>query len=214
MASPYREEETERSKLEVDAAPARRVRRAAAATAAIGVSIGATTPLLGLGAAALGGGVALLGLLLLRETARGAFKGPCPACGATIAEIDAACELVGCPACGEYAAARSGSLRALRDDFVARTPEFPIPLAPELPALPAICAQCGAANAARLVPVEGQTPLARAGSPTYAASDRIVLVPHCEVHRDGAALTPGALRVRSYAFWLGARSSAGAAALG
>lgn len=207
VGSPYRSDETEGRKLEPDPAPARRVRRAAAAAAFAGVSIGATTPVLGLGAAALGAGVALLGLFLLREATGGAMKAPCPSCGAQIGEVDPAVEAVLCASCGEYARTKNGALVALREEHVADAPLFAIPIAVEVPTLPPVCAECGAPAAGRLVPVEAPSYPGRVNHSFSMAGEPVVLVPHCDRHRNGAEVSSTTLRVRSYAFWLATRAA-------
>lgn len=212
VGSPYRSEETSTRKLERDEGPARRVRRAAAATALIGASIGATTPLLGLGAAALGGGVALLGLLLLRDVRHVAMKAPCPSCGAEIGDIDPSLQAVLCPTCETYVGSREGGLFLLRDTFVADAPLFEIPLALAVASLPQICAECGEEGALRLVPLETRA-IALLGEGDGGDLDGgprpVVRVPHCSRHVAGAVISGiGPLRVRSHAFWLETRARA------
>ncbi|MBX3214647.1 MAG: hypothetical protein KF850_21610 [Labilithrix sp.] len=194
MRGPYREQQTEGRRLEPDPAARRKVRLAGLTTAALGVGIGATAPMLGSLAAAFGGGLALLGLVLYREAPKSPMKAACPTCGATIAELDPTTDAVRCPTCGDYARVMSGLLAAVPHDFVAREPLFAIPLELALFGLPAICAECGAPDARHLVRVVVSvhgTPLA-VDTPA-----EVVEIPHCREHDSGAAADIGTVRVRS-----------------
>lgn len=204
MRGPYREQQTEGRRLEPDPAARRKVRLAGLTTAALGVGIGATAPMLGSLAAAFGGGLALLGLVLYREAPKSPMKAACPTCGATIAELDPSTDAARCPTCGDYARVMSGVLAAVPHDFVAREPLFAIPLELARLGLPPICAECGA-HARHLVrvavSVHGTT---LAGD----APAEIVEVPHCQQHDAGAAADIGALRVRARALSIEAEAQA------
>ncbi|MBX3224966.1 MAG: hypothetical protein KF795_30900 [Labilithrix sp.] len=205
MGGPYREPHVGGRRLEPDPAARRKVRLAGLTTAALGVGIGATAPLLGPLAAAFGGGLALLGLALFREAPASPMKAPCPTCGATIAELDPSTDAVRCPACGEYARVTSGVLLEVPHDFVARDPLFVIPLERAVLELPAICAECGAPGARHLVRVAVSV---RGTALDADAPAEIVDIPHCRDHGDGAAPDIGAVRVRSRALSLEAEISA------
>lgn len=225
VADPYRSKRVDGRALKPDHAPRRRVHRAGVATALLGVGISATAPVLGPAVIAVGGALALLGLSLFREAPTTAMKAPCPACGDEIAGIDPAAEVVRCASCDEYVGRGSGALYLLRDDFVARTPVFTIPirgeaeahphewseheaqprpdLAPPSPSFETICAKCGA-DASRAVPV--LVPWADA---LHVGDDlgAVVMVPHCDRHDDGADASIGAIRVCSRALWLAATAA-------
>lgn len=201
MSGPYRAQEVDGRKLEPDPAPRRRVQLAGITTAALGVGIGATAPVLGPLAAVFGGGMALLGLALFREAPHNPMKARCPVCGAEISGIDPHADAVHCPACGEYARSGSGMLFLMHDDFVASHPTFAIPVTTREPAtLPPICAECGA-KAGRHVSLEVTVPMIPPGSEN---DHRIVRIPHCTRHDSGAVSELGAVRVRARALWAAA----------
>lgn len=203
VADPYRSGHAEGRALEPDHRPRRRVHRAGIATALLGAGIGATAPVLGPAVLVVGGAVALLGLSLFREAPTTAMKAPCPSCGAEVGGIDPGLEVVRCEACDEYVGCGSGALYLLRDDFVARSPVFAVPIraASPLVRFAPICAKCGAGDATHAVPVP--VPFASA---IHAPDDpgSIVMVPHCARHHDGADGAIGAVRVCSRALWLSA----------
>jgi len=202
MGAPYRSYEVDGRKLEPDPSARRKVRLAGLTTAALGVGIGATAPMLGPLAAVFGGGLALLGLALYREAPHNPMKAPCPECTAEIGDIDPLAEAVRCPSCGDYARPGGGVLVAMDDHFVAREPTFAIPIGRGAPPdLPPICAECGRAGVSHAVRV----PVNVAGIALDADSAfRVVLMPHCLEHSRGAAAELGAVRVRSRALWLAA----------
>lgn len=200
MSGPYREQQIDGRKLEPDPTPRRRVHLAGITTAALGVGIGATAPMLGPLAVLLGGGMALLGIALFHEAPANPMKAECPACSADIVEIDPSADAVFCPSCGDYARSGNGMLFPMQDDFVASRPTFAIPVSIDTPLeLPPICADCGARNATRRVPLG----VAIAAIPVDPeAARRIVRVPYCAEHTSGAEAELGAVRVRSRALWL------------
>ncbi len=202
MSTPYRQQHIDGRKLQPDPTARRRVHVAGITTAALGVGIGATAPILGPLAAVLGGGMALLGIALFREAPKNPMKALCPACNAEIGEIDLSADAVQCPVCGEYARSESGMLLPTRDEFVANRPTFAIPVpSGEGLELPPICAECGAGGAKHAVAIEVPVPTIPVGSETW---HRLVHIPHCTAHAAGAAADLGAVRVRSHALWLAA----------
>lgn len=204
MGAPYREVHDDGRKLEPDPQARRRVRLAGLTTAALGVGIGATAPMLGPLAAAFGGGLALLGLALFREAPKDPLKACCPACAQEIAEIDATMSIVRCASCGEYARARNGMLLSLPDDFIADVPSFAIPIGRAALPLPRICAECGASNAHNSVRIDVKVP----GAPLLPETwHRYADIPHCDAHTQGATSELAAVRVRSHALWLAAMKS-------
>lgn len=205
MAAPYRSQDIDGRKLEPDPGARRTVRLAGMTTAVLGMGIGATATMLGPLAAVFGGGVALLGLALFREAPRSPMCAPCPACDATIGGVDPLVDAVRCPSCNDYVRLAGGMLFTMRDDFVASSPTFAIPIGlGPLPDLPPVCAECGAADATDIVEIEVDVPRIPAASEQLL---RIVRVPHCSAHHRGACAEAGAVRVCSHALWLGATAS-------
>jgi hypothetical protein len=203
MGAPYRSQDLDGRKLEPDPGTRRKVHLAGMTTALLGIGIGATAPALGPLAAVFGGGMALLGLALFREAPRSPMRASCPACASEIGGIDPRVEAVRCPSCSDYVRSAGGMLLTMRDDFVAGSPAFAIPIGlGPLPELPPICAECGAADAIVVVEIEVNVPGALLASDH---SLRVVQLPHCSAHHRGASAELGAVRVRSHALWLGAK---------
>ncbi len=204
MGAPYRHTQLDGSKVEPDPAARRKVRLAGLTTVALGMGIGASAVALGPLAAALGGGLAVLGLALYREAPANPLRASCPACGGGITGVEPTTDVVECPSCGEHACLMGQELVPVRHDFVARSPAFAVPLERAQDGLPPICAQCGVPTAGASVPLLVSDYGKRLGED---AVTRVVVVPHCDAHHDGAVAEPGAVLVRSRAHWIEAMST-------